>query len=374
MVSDADVATGVVKPTHTPTERDMTLPRLISDRIDRVAPADGDAARAARARHETLIKPAGSLGRLEDVSARLAAIAGVCPPPIPEHPAVVVAAADHGVHAQQVSPWPQALTAVMVQQFCAGTAAVNALARTVGAGVTVLDVGCATEPPDHPLLRKRRIRAGTADLALGPAMTRDEAERAFVAGAEVADEVIGAGVDLLVTGDMGIANTTASACLIGAFTGADAASVTGRGTGVDDQTLARKTGVVAAALRRQRLAPAHPLDTVAALGGLEHAALAGMMCAAAASGVPVVLDGVISDAAALIASALCPPAVDYMIASHRSVEPGAVAALDHLKLEPMLDLGLRLGEGTGGLLAVPLVQAAARALTEMATLADLDLG
>jgi nicotinate-nucleotide--dimethylbenzimidazole phosphoribosyltransferase len=352
----------------------MTLPRLISDRIDRVAPADGDAARAARARHETLIKPAGSLGRLEDVSARLAAIAGVCPPPIPEHPAVVVAAADHGVHAQQVSPWPQALTAVMVQQFCAGTAAVNALARTVGAGVTVLDVGCATEPPDHPLLRKRRIRAGTADLALGPAMTRDEAERAFVAGAEVADEVIGAGVDLLVTGDMGIANTTASACLIGAFTGADAASVTGRGTGVDDQTLARKTGVVAAALRRQRLAPAHPLDTVAALGGLEHAALAGMMCAAAASGVPVVLDGVISDAAALIASALCPQAVDYMIASHRSVEPGAVAALDHLKLEPMLDLGLRLGEGTGGLLAVPLVQAAARALTEMATLADLDLG
>ena len=343
----------------------------IGDLLGDIVAVDAGAADAARARWDGLVKPPGSLGRIEDVGTRLAAVAGACPPPLPAQPAVVVAAADHGVHAQEVTPWPQEITTVMVQQFCAGTAAVNAIARTVGARVTVLDVGCVVEPPDHPLLRRRRVRPGTADLTRGPAMTRDDAERAFLAGAGVVEELTASGVDLLVTGDMGIANTTASACLVAAFTGADAARVTGRGAGADDDTLARKTQVVRAALARHDPDPGAPLATLAALGGLEHAALAGLMCAAAAERVPVVLDGVITDAAALAAVALCPPVGGYLIASHRSAEPGAGVALTHLGLDALLDLGLRLGEGTGGLLAVPLVQAAARTLGEMATLADI---
>lgn len=352
----------------------MTLPAVISALLDDVAAVDTAAAGQARAHHDALVKPPGSLGRLEDLGARLAAMARTCPPPVPARAAVLVAAADHGVHAQKVTPWPQEITTVMVEQFCAGTAAVNAIARTVGAGVTVLDVGCAVEPPDHPLLRKKRVRAGTADLTRGTAMSRGDAIRAFLAGAGSAEELTADGVDLLVTGDMGIANTTASACLIAAFTGADAASVTGRGAGVDDDTLTHKTQVVRDALALHAADPHDPVATVAALGGLEHAALAGMMCSSAAAGVPVVLDGVITNAAALVAIALCPAVTGYLIASHRSAEPGATAALDHLGLDPIFDLGMRLGEGTGGLLAVPFVQAAARTLGEMATLSDIGFG
>ena len=339
--------------------------------LDGVADVDSAAAAAARARHDSLVKPPGSLGRIEDLGVRLAAITGACPPPVPARPAVLVVAADHGVHAQHVTPWPQQITTVMVQQFCAGTAAVNAIARTVGARVAVLDVGCAVAPPEHPLLRSRRVRAGTADLTQGPAMSRDDARESFLAGAERARELIGDGVDLLVCGDMGIANTTASACLIAAFTGADAATVTGRGAGIDDDTLAHKTRIVGDALVLHAADLHHPVAALAALGGLEHAALAGMMCAAAAARVPVLLDGVITNAAALVAVALCPAVAGYLIAAHRSAEPGAAVALDALGLEPILDLGMRLGEGTGGLLAVPFVQAAARTLGDMATLAEL---
>jgi nicotinate-nucleotide--dimethylbenzimidazole phosphoribosyltransferase len=290
---------------------------------------------------------------------------------VPERPAVVVAAADHGVHAQQVTPWTQQITTVMVEQFCAGTAAVNALASTVGASIIVLDVGCAVEPPDHPLLRKRRVRVGTDDLSVGPAMTRDDAARALLAGAGIAEELIGNGVDLLVAGDMGIANTTASACLIAAFTGSDAAQVTGRGAGIDDATLAHKRTVVGNALARHSPDPDDPLGVLASVGGLEHAALAGLICSAAVDRVPVVLDGVATNAAALAAVAMCPAAAGYLIAGHRSTEPGAHVALDSLGLTALLDLELRLGEGTGGLLAVPLITAAARTLADMATLADL---
>jgi nicotinate-nucleotide--dimethylbenzimidazole phosphoribosyltransferase len=350
------------------------LPEPITQLLDDIMPVASGPADLARARHATLVKPPGSLGELEELGARLAAIADVCPPPVPDRPAVVVAAADHGVHAQQVTPWPQEVTTIMVQQFCAGTAAVNAFARTVSAQVAVLDVGCATEPPDHPLLRKQRVRPGTADLTRGPAMSRDEAHQAFLAGAGMAEELIGNGVDLLVTGDMGIANTTASACLIAAFTGADAHEVTGRGSGIDDDMLVHKREVVAAALRHHDVSVGDPMGAVAAFGGLEHAALAGMMCSAAADRVPVVLDGVITNAAALVVAALSPASVDYLIGSHRSAEPGGAIALDHLKLPALLDLGLRLGEGTGGLLVVPLVQAAAHALAEMATLDELGLG
>ena len=350
---------------------DDAVHALVAD----VTATDGRAAAAAVGRHGGLAKPPGSLGRLEAVGAQLAAIAGICPPPVPGRPTVVVVAADHGVHVQGVTPWPQHITTVMVEQFCAGTAAVNAVAATVGAGVNVLDVGCAVEPSDHPLLRKHRVRAGTDDLSAGDAMTRDDTARAFLAGAGIAKELIGDGVDLFVTGDMGIANSTASACLIAVFTGSHAAQVTGRGAGIDDDTLAHKRAVVDGALRsHHRADPDDPLGVLAAVGGLEHAALAGLICSAAVDHVPVVLDGVATNAAALAAAALCPDVVGYLVAGHRSPEPGASIALDALGLIPLLELQLRLGEGTGGLLAVPLVTAAARALTDMTTLADLGYG
>lgn len=348
----------------------MSVHDRVGDLIAAVAPVDEDARTSARRRHDELAKPPGSLGRLEDLGAQLAAIAGVCPPPVPTQPAVVVAAADHGVHARGVTRWPQAVTTAMVELLCAGTAAINVVAGALGARVALLDVGVAEEPPDHPRLRKARLRPGTADLAAGPAMHRDEAARALLAGAGLAEELTAGGVDLLVTGDMGIANTTASACVVAAMTGRDAAAVTGPGAGADEAVMARKTAAVTAGLSHVPR-PDDPLGVLAAVGGLEHAALVGVILSGAADGVPVLLDGVIADAAALVAAALCPSAAGYLIAGHRSPEPGAAAALLHLGLEPLLDLGMRLGEGTGGALAVPLVGAAALVLRDMAMLADL---
>ena len=352
----------------------MTLPAPLAELIGDIPPVDDAAAEAAVRRHDRLAKPPGSLGALEAVGARLSAIAGRCPPPVPQAPAVLVAAADHGVHARGVTPWPQAITATMVERFCAGDAAVNVLADAVGAQVAVLDVGVAGVVADHPRLRRARILDGTADLSRGPAMSRDEAVRALLAGEGVVSELVAAGVDLLVPGDMGIANTTAGSCLVAAFTGRPAAEVTGAGAGADVEAVARKTALVDAALAHHRPDPTDPLGVLAALGGLEHAALAGAILAAAAEGLPVVLDGLASVAAALVAARLCPAVVGYLIGGHRSTEPGAGAALDHLGVPPLLDLGMRLGEGTGGLLAVPLVVAAARVLGEMATLDDLGVG
>jgi nicotinate-nucleotide--dimethylbenzimidazole phosphoribosyltransferase len=309
---------------------------------------------------------------VEELGARLAGIAGACPPPVPADPAVIVAAGDHGVHAQGVTPWPQAITGGMVRLFCDGRAAVNAIAATVGARVAVLDVGVVSEPVRHPRLRRARVRDGTADLSKEPAMAREEAAKAVLAGAGLAEELAGSGVDLLVTGDMGIANTTAAACLVAAFTGAGAETVTGPGAGADAAMVARKTALVAEAVERLGPARTDPLGTLAAVGGLEHAALAGVILAGARDRVPVVLDGVSAGAAALTAAALSPAAVGYLVAGHRSTEPGAAIALDHLGLAPLLDLGLRLGEGTGGLLAVPIVIAAARVLRDMAAIEDLD--
>ena len=340
----------------------------------RVGPLDATAEAAARRRHDRLVKPPGSLGRVEDTGVRLAAIAGACPPPVPQRPAVLIAAGDHGVLAQGVSPWPREVTAAMIAGFCSGTAAVNAIAATVGAQVLVLDVGVASDLPDHPRLRRARVRPGTADLSEGPAMSRAEAAAALVAGAEAAEELIAAGVDLLVTGDMGIGNTTPAACLIAAVTGKAAADVTGRGTGINDATLGLKAKVVHHALDLHRPDPTDGLGLLAAVGGLEHAALAGLILAGAAHRVPVVLDGVNAAAAALVAVALRPAAAGYLIAGHRSVEPGASAALDHLGLHPLLDLQMRLGEGTGGLLAVPIVVAAAAVLRDMATFDEAGIG
>ncbi|HVH20847.1 MAG TPA: nicotinate-nucleotide--dimethylbenzimidazole phosphoribosyltransferase [Pseudonocardia sp.] len=330
-------------------------------------PVDRAAAAAAAARLDRMTKPPGSLGRVEDVAIALAAIAGHCPPPVPEPAAVAVFAADHGVHAQGVSPWPQEVTAQMVANFCAGGAVVNAFAGRVGAQVCVVDVGVAGSLSPASGLVSRRIAAGTADLSRGPALTRDQATAAVEAGIATAAELAAAGHRCLLTGDMGIANTTAAAALICAFTGADAAAATGRGTGIDDATLAHKIELIAAALGRHRPDPADPIGVLAAFGGLEHAAIAGFVLGAAAHRIPVLLDGVNAGAAALLATALAPAATGYCLAGHRSAEPGHRVALEHLGLTPLLDLGLRLGEGTGALLALPVVQSAAQVLHDVAT-------
>jgi nicotinate-nucleotide--dimethylbenzimidazole phosphoribosyltransferase len=336
-----------------------------------VSPVDLDAAASARTRHERLAKPPGSLGRLEALGATLASVARTSPPPIPAEPWLVICAADHGVVASGVSRWPQAVTAAMVATFLARRAASSAIAASVGVKVVVLDTGVLTPHPPHPMLVDARIRPGTADLSVGPAMGRDEALRAILAGARVADGLARQGADLVALGDMGIGNTTASACLIAALTGRSAAEATGRGAGADDDQLARKTDVVTQALSLHKLSIDDPLRALYRVGGLEHAAIVGLILATAAAGLPVVLDGVNTNAAALVAAALCPAVVGYLIAGHRSTEPGATHALAHLGLEPLLDLDMRLGEGSGALLAIPIVRAAARALAEMATIEEV---
>jgi nicotinate-nucleotide--dimethylbenzimidazole phosphoribosyltransferase len=341
--------------------------RLLADTVAAIRPLDAAAAAQARERQEALTKPSGSLGQLEAVSVQLAGVAGECPPPLPEPAVVAVFAADHGVHAQGVTPWPQEVTAQMVANFLASGAVVNAIAAQAGAEVCVVDVGVAADLPPGPGLLPRKIRPGTADMTTGPAMSRAEAEQAVEVGIETARDLVAAGNRCLLTGDMGIANTTASAALIAVFTGADPEQVTGRGTGIDDETGQRKVGVVRRALARHAADPADPLGVLAAVGGLEHAALAGFMLGGAALRVPVLLDGVIACAAALAARALAPDVTGFLIAGHLSSEPGARRALDALRLRPLLDLELRLGEGSGAALALPVVGAAARVLRDVAT-------
>lgn len=326
-------------------------------------------AEAAAARlHDRLAKPRGALGRLEALGARLAGMAGTCPPPVPEPAVVAVFAADHGVVAEGVTPWPQEVTAQMLAALAGGGAAVNVLARQVGAEVTVVDVGVAAQV-GFPGALHRKVRPGTRNLAVEAAMSAEEVSRALDVGAEVAAACVADGARCLLTGDMGIGNTTAASALVAAFTGRPAGEVTGRGTGIDDATLARKVAVVERALARARTRD--PAEMLAQLGGLEIAALAGFVVGGAALGVPVVLDGLISDAAALVAAALAPGVERWCVAGHRSPEPGASVALDHLGLDPVLDLGMRLGEGTGAVLALPILQASARVLHEMATLESL---
>lgn len=334
--------------------------------LETVVPVDGGAMSEARDRQAQLTKPAGSLGVLEDASVRLCGIQRSCPPRPLARPAVAVFAGDHGVHAQGVTPWPQEVTASMIANFRAGGAAVNVLARQAGAEVVVVDMGVAADLPPGPDLFDHKIRHGTSDLATGPAMTRDEALTGVLSGVEVADRLVDRGHDVLLTGDMGIANTTPSAALVAAFTGAAPADVTGRGTGADDTVWARKVGVVKRALDA-RPAGSDPVETLASVGGFEHAGIAGLILGAARRGVPVVLDGVIAGSAALVARALAPDAVDHCFAGHRSVEPGHAVALASLGLRPLVDLDLRLGEGTGAVLALPMVEAAGALLREMAT-------
>jgi nicotinate-nucleotide--dimethylbenzimidazole phosphoribosyltransferase len=333
----------------------------------RVHPIDVTAATSARELQDRLTKPQGSLGFLETLGVQLAGIAGVCPPPVPEPTTIAIFAGDHGVVEAGVTAWPSEVTAQMVANFCSGGAAINVLARHVGARVVIVDVGVATPIPGEAIgLVRRNVALGTANMAVGSAMSEEQATEALNVGADIAREAIGEGAGLLVTGDMGIGNTTPSAALIAAFTNTSASVITGRGTGIDDDMLAVKTRVIETALAR--LSPdASPLAILAEVGGLEIAALAGFIVAGAAARVPVVIDGVIAVAAAVVASAFSPEVRDYLIAGHRSSEPAASAGLDYLHLTPVLDLQLRLGEGSGAALAVPLVQAAAKILREMAT-------
>ncbi|HEX9506214.1 MAG TPA: nicotinate-nucleotide--dimethylbenzimidazole phosphoribosyltransferase, partial [Acidimicrobiia bacterium] len=295
-----------------------------------------------------------------------------CPPPITTRPIVAVFAGDHGVVASGVTPWPQDITAAMVANFAAGGAAINALARQVGVSVQVIDVGVARDLGEMEGVLHHKVRSGTDDILSGPAMTTAEVRAALDVGARVANALVERGHDLLVTGEMGIGNTTASAALIAAFTHTPAEVVTGRGTGIDDAMLAHKTKVVASAVGRVQ-SYLDPVSVLSEVGGLEIVALTGFIVGGAAARIPVVVDGVIACAALLAAEALVPGIRAHCIAGHRSSEPGATVALTHVGLDPLLDLNLRLGEGTGACLAVPIVQAAARVLNEMATFDELEM-
>ena len=352
----------------------MPSPKL-SARIERVIeqipPLDEAAMAAARARQDSLTKPRGSLGRLEELSITLA---GITASPAPElsHKAIVTMAADHGVAASGVSAYPQAVTAQMVRNFIAGGAAISVLAGHIGARVIVVDMGVAADvdvPAGAPLV-VRKVAYGTADISHGPAMSAEQAVEAIEAGIDVLAAEAAKGLQMVATGDMGIANTTPSSAIAAAITGRSPCEVTGRGTGIDDAALEHKIAVVQRALEVNRPDRSDGLDVLAKVGGFEIGGLAGVTIAAAARRIPVVIDGFISGAAALIATTLAPAARHYLIASHLSAESGHRIVLDSLGCEPLLRLDMRLGEGTGAALAMSIVEAAAKILTQMASFAE----
>jgi nicotinate-nucleotide--dimethylbenzimidazole phosphoribosyltransferase len=335
-----------------------------------IPPIDLEAAAQAEARQNQLTKPGKSLGRLEELSIQLA---GMTANPLPkvDRKAVIVMAADHGVALEGVSAYPSEVTPQMVLNFLHGGAAINVLARQAGASVTIVDIGVASDfDPSLPGLLHRKVAHGTRNLAKGPAMTRAEAEKALAEGMDVLALVAADGLDLVATGDMGIGNTTPSSAIAAVMTGLPVAQVTGRGTGIDDLALARKVQVIEAAIALNQPDPTDALDVLCKVGGLEIAGLAGVMIAAASRRIPVVVDGFISTAAAMIAVGLVPEVRNYLFSGHQSVEIGHRAMLKHLGLTPLIDLNLRLGEGTGAALAFHLLEASARILREMATFAE----
>ncbi len=345
---------------------------MSSPSTPRVTPPARDVWDEARTRLAALATPTGALGRLGELGAWLAAAQGQVPPrPVSEVRAVVFAG-DHGVSDHGVSAYPKAVTPAMVRGFVSGHAAVSVLARQHGVALRVLDLGVDDDlaglPPDVTAFKVRR---GSGAIHLEDALTTEETQRALEAGAAVAEEEIGAGADLLISGDMGIGNTTPAAALIASTYGLPATEVTGRGTGVDDAGFAHKTAVVQQALDRVAGRDLDAVETLAALGSADLAASAGFMAAAARSHVPVLLDGLISVAAAVLADRLAPGAAAWFVAGHRSTEPAQSIALDKLGLEPLLDLGMRLGEGSGAVAAVPLVRSAALLLADVALLSDL---
>lgn len=333
-----------------------------------VPPLDAASSEAAAQLHLQLTKPPGSLGRIETLGIQLAGISGQVPPPAPHPASVAIFASDHGVHAQGVSRWPQEVTAQMVVNFLNQGAAINVLANQVGAEVLVVDMGVAADLPVAQGLLDRKLGYGTHDLAREPAMDEPSLWQALDTGVEVAAGLVSRGARCLLTGDMGIANTTPSTALIVALTGRRAGDITGAGAGLDDAAVPLKTTVVAEAAGRAReLHGDNPLGILSEVGGFEHAALVGYIIAGAALGVPVVIDGVIAASALLVASRVVPGVEASTVAGHRSVEPGSSAVLDELAMEPVMDLDLRLGEGTGAVLALPVLDAASRILAEMAT-------
>ncbi len=343
----------------------MTLQELIIQ----IQPPDSAAMAAARERQDQLTKPQGSLGRLEALSIQIAGITAK-PRPGLRHKVIAVMAGDHGVVAEGVSAFPQEVTPQMVLNFLHGGAAINVLARHVGARVEVVDMGVAVDLPPHPELIVKKVAYGTDNIARGPAMSRDQAEQALLAGAEVIQEQLSKGIDILGTGDMGIGNTTPSAAIAAVLTGRAPEKIVGRGTGLDDAGVQHKINVVRRALDVNQPNPEDALDVLAKVGGFEIGGLAGAMLAAAANRIPIMVDGFISTAAAMIAASLAPAIRPYLIASHQSQEQGHRIMLEWLELSPLLDLDLRLGEGTGASLGISLADAACKALDEMATFAE----
>jgi nicotinate-nucleotide--dimethylbenzimidazole phosphoribosyltransferase len=339
--------------------------RILSRLLESIPVPDDGAVVAAQRHLDTLTKPPRSLGRLEELAARLAALRGGAPRV--ESPFVFVFAGDHGVVAEGVSAYPQTVTAQMVENFLAGGAAINVLARQAGARVIVADFGVVLSPRAVTQLVNRKVAPGTANMAVGPAMSCEQAVAAIEAGVALAEEAADAGADLFATGEMGIGNTTAASAITAAVTGADAERVTGRGTGIDDATWRRKVDVVRRALAVNHPDPTDGLAVLAAVGGFEIGGLVGVILVGAARRIPVAVDGFIATSAALIAVTLAPAVRHTIFAAHRSAEPGHAIALAHLGLEPYLDLGLRLGEGTGAALFIHLARAAGRIYREMAT-------
>jgi len=345
------------------------MSELLASTIEMIKPLDKGAMAAARARQDTLTKPPGSLGRLEELSVQLAGIQGK---PIPQirHKAIVTMAGDHGVVAEGIGNWPQAVTAQMVYNFIGGGAGINVLARQAGVRLIVVDIGVATEMQAAPRLLSRKVASGTGNMAAGAAMSGEQAVKAVETGIGIVTDEVARGLDIVGTGDMGIGNTTASSAICAVMMDKPVAEVTGRGTGIDDAQLARKVAVIDRALAVNRPDPRQPLGVLAGVGGFEIGGLVGVMLAAAAHRIPVVIDGFISGAAALIASALAPALNGFLIAAHVSAETGHPLLLKHLGLEPLLNLGMRLGEGTGAALGIFLAEAAARVLAEMSTFAE----
>jgi nicotinate-nucleotide--dimethylbenzimidazole phosphoribosyltransferase len=345
------------------------MPDLLSNTIKMIKPLDEKAMAEARARQDTLTKPRGSLGRLEDLSVQLAGIQGK---PIPElkHKAIIMMAADHGVVAEGVGNWPQEVTAQMVENFLRGGAGINVMAAQAGARNVIVDMGVATALESNPRLMSRKIAPGTGNIASGPAMTVKQAAKAVETGIEIVNDEVARGLDIVGTGDMGIGNTTASSAICIIMTGKQAAEVTGRGTGITDEQLMHKIDVVNKAVEVNKPDPSRPLEVIAKIGGFEIGGLAGVMLGAAAQRIPVVIDGFISGAAALLAVTLSPGLKGYLIPSHISAETGHGVILEHLELKPLLNLGMRLGEGTGAALGIYLCETAVKILTGMSTFSE----
>ena len=342
---------------------------LLSQTISNIRPLNTTAMAKAKERQAMLTKPTGSLGKLEQLSIQIAGIQGR---PIPQikQKAVIVMAADHGVAARGTSAYPQEVTAQMVLNFLHGGAGINVISRQVGARVIIVDMGVAVKLEANPGLLSRRIAAGTHDMSRGPAMTVAQAQQALETGIEIVTAEIKKGLDIVATGDMGIGNTTASSAICAIMTGKTIAEVTGRGTGLDNKQLQQKIRIINESIAFNKPESAKPLEVLAKVGGFEIGGLAGVILGAAAHRVPVVIDGFISGAAALIAAGLCPQSKDYMIAGHCSVEPGHKLLLQYLGLKPLLDMEMRLGEGTGAALAMSLAEISVRILNEMATFAE----